>query len=186
MRGALIFTVLFVAGSAVPTLAQRGGGVPPGQMPPPGACRVWYEGRPPGQQPPPTNCDQAERVASRTRNARVIYGSAPRNNGRWERDRYPSRYPDYRGGYQNIAYRNGYEDGYEKGEEDARDNDRYDPIRHGRYRSADHGYEGRYGSKEQYKDVYRDGFRAGYDAGYRDWSGRRARTRTGGGVPWPF
>ena len=30
--------------------------IPPGHLPPPGACRIWYPGRPPGQQPPPTSC----------------------------------------------------------------------------------------------------------------------------------
>ena len=30
--------------------------IPPGHMPPPGQCRVWYPGRPPGHQPPPGNC----------------------------------------------------------------------------------------------------------------------------------
>lgn len=31
-------------------------GIPPGHLPPPGECRVWYPGRPPGQQPPPRRC----------------------------------------------------------------------------------------------------------------------------------
>jgi hypothetical protein len=30
--------------------------VPPGHLPPPGACRIWYPDRPPGQQPPPGPC----------------------------------------------------------------------------------------------------------------------------------
>lgn len=30
--------------------------VPPGHLPPPGQCRIWYPGRPPGQQPPPGDC----------------------------------------------------------------------------------------------------------------------------------
>jgi hypothetical protein len=38
--------------------------IPPGHLPPPGQCRVWYPGRPPGQQPPPTSCDQALREAA--------------------------------------------------------------------------------------------------------------------------
>lgn len=33
--------------------------IPPGHLPPPGECRVWYPGVPPGQQPPPTSCDRA-------------------------------------------------------------------------------------------------------------------------------
>jgi hypothetical protein len=35
--------------------------IPPGQMPPPGECRVWFPGRPPGQQPPPGNCSDLQR-----------------------------------------------------------------------------------------------------------------------------
>lgn len=36
----------------------EGGPVPPGHMPPPGECRIWYPGKPPGQQPPPGNCSR--------------------------------------------------------------------------------------------------------------------------------
>jgi hypothetical protein len=32
--------------------------IPPGKMPPPGSCRIWYPGRPAGQQPPPGRCDE--------------------------------------------------------------------------------------------------------------------------------
>lgn len=35
--------------------------VPPGHMPPPGECRIWYPDRPPGHQPPPGNCYELER-----------------------------------------------------------------------------------------------------------------------------
>jgi hypothetical protein len=156
-------------------------------MPPPGQCRVWYEGRPPGQQPRPTNCDDAERIASRSRDARVIYGNDVRRgndrvngNRRFPtaQDRFPNRYPATRGyGYDDAAYEKGYQDGHEKGRNAERDNDRYDPTRESWYRSADRGYNSRYGSKEQYKDVYREGFRAGYDDGYRglDQYGRNRR-----------
>jgi len=67
-----------------------------------------------------------------------------------------------------YASRNGYVDGYEKGVDDARDRRAFDPVRHRRYRSADHNYNGRYGPKVEYQNAYRQGFRAGYDAGYRE------------------
>lgn len=35
--------------------------IPPGQMPPPGKCRIWVPGKPPGQQPPPGDCYDLER-----------------------------------------------------------------------------------------------------------------------------
>ena len=38
-------------------------GVPPGHLPPPGMCRVWFPGRPPGHQPPPTHCGEARHEA---------------------------------------------------------------------------------------------------------------------------
>ncbi len=167
-------------------------GIPPGHMPAAGQCRVWYDGVPPGRQPAPTNCNQAERLASRSNNARVIYGDDRYNDrygtgrvyedGRYEerrgsngatgsvidilRNRYPDRYPNSNGRTSSVAYDNGYRDGLEKGREDVGDNDSFDPVRHTRYRSADHGYNSRYGTKEQYKLAYRDGFEAGYAQGY--------------------
>lgn len=38
-------------------------GIPPGQLPPPGQCRVWYPGEPPGHQPRPRSCARIERTA---------------------------------------------------------------------------------------------------------------------------
>ena len=83
-----IATVFILLGlTAAPAAAQgrsnRAAHVPPGHQPPPGACRVWYDGVPPGHQPAPTSCAQAERIASRARDARVIYGS---DGGRSDRD----------------------------------------------------------------------------------------------------
>jgi hypothetical protein len=37
--------------------------VPPGHLPPPGACRVWYPNKPPGHQPAPIDCPTAGAVA---------------------------------------------------------------------------------------------------------------------------
>ena len=59
--------------------------VPPGHLPPPGECRVWYDDRPPGHQPPPTDCASARLEARRT-GGRVISG------GRKDDRRYDDRY----------------------------------------------------------------------------------------------
>ena len=203
-------TVAFIAAFgmlAVPLGAQsrrNSQGIPPGQMPPEGQCRVWYDGVPPGRQPRATSCREAERIAARDRDARVIYGTnTDRRNGGWwgdDRDgraiprstpypypdRYPtSRYPNSRGTYRysSVAFDNGYNDGIDKGREDGRDRDSYDPNRHSRYRSADHGYEKRYGSKDEYKEVYREGFREGYNDAYRQSNTRRGSSSN---FPWPF
>lgn len=191
-------TLALAALIAIPVVADAQGrygrDIPRGQMPPAGRCRVWYDNRPAGQQPPPTSCNEAERIASRSRNARVIYGDSNRQrrdddwwgSNRDPRSSYPGRYPSRARVIQREAFDNGYNDGYDKGREDARDNDRYDPVRHSRYRSADRGYNSRFGSKDEYKDVYREGFRAGYDEGYRLGAYRRDDRRRDVGFPWPF
>jgi hypothetical protein len=155
-------------------------------------------------------------MAARDRYARVIYGddrgrdrrdnrSADRDDERWgggtDRDRaiprrtpsstYPSPDRDPNGrtryGYESVPFDNGYRDGFDKGLEDARDNDRFDPMRHSRYRSGDRGYDRRYGSKEEYKSVYREGFRSGYEEAYRDRGVYDADRRPSGSRwPWPF
>jgi hypothetical protein len=38
-------------------------GVPEGQLPPPGECKIWIPGRPAGQQRPPMKCADAFRRA---------------------------------------------------------------------------------------------------------------------------
>jgi hypothetical protein len=180
--------------------AQR---VPPGQLPPANLCRVWYNGQPAGRQPGPTSCREAENIASRTRNARVIYGENvyddrddrygddrrtypyPDNDRAVRRipgrnrapggvyDPYDPRYPNSSSRYGDTAFENGYRDGRAQGLEDGRDNDRFDAARHGRYRSADRGYIDTYGDKTRYKNAYRDGFQAGYEEGYREGLYRR-------------
>jgi hypothetical protein len=169
-------------------------------MPRAGQCRVWYDGLPPGRQPAPTNCDQAERLASRSRDARVIYGDdayATRNGDERYRDRTgASRYPDVYGNgntypnnrgnaYNSVPFQNGDRDGYEKGREDANRNNSYDPVRHSRYRSADNGYNSRYGTRDDYKLVYREGFEAGYERGYRELRGYGANRGSTGGFRLP-
>jgi hypothetical protein len=37
-------------------------GIPPGHLPAPGQCRVWFPGRPPGKQPRPGNCIKLEKT----------------------------------------------------------------------------------------------------------------------------
>jgi hypothetical protein len=191
-----VAAALALVGASAVSLGAQGSGwpqrIPPGQMPPPGQCRVWYDGVPPGQQPRVMSCRDAESIAARNRNARVIYGDDPYWGGRGRstprRSPYPNRgsYPG-RYYYGQAAFDQGYRDGYDKGREDADDRDRYEPERHGRYRSADHGYERRYGPKDQYKAVYRDGFLSGYSDGYRTY-GRYGsdRSRDGVWLPWPF
>jgi hypothetical protein len=159
----IVMTALAVSASTA-TAQGRGNGrsVPPGQMPPAGLCRVWYEGLPPGRQPAATDCRTAERIAARDRDARVVYGDNP--NARTGR-RLP-RAVARQGQSYDFAFDNGYRDGVEKGREDAGDRDVYDPSRHSRYRSADRGYESEYGSKDGYRSRYRHGFVEGYEAGY--------------------
>ena len=154
-------------------------GVPPGHLPPPGQCRVWYDGRPAGHQPSPMSCAAAERVARRDRAARVIYGGdrdsyyAERDRdrrGMWRvapRSRYPDRSYPYDDEARSIPYERGFKDGRDKGHHDRADDKRYDPTRHSRYRDADRGYERRCGDKDEYRETYREGFRAGYAEGYR-------------------
>jgi hypothetical protein len=50
---------LFIAGCAGVVIAEPYPShvrVPPGHLPPPGQCRVWFPDRPPGHQPPPGDC----------------------------------------------------------------------------------------------------------------------------------
>lgn len=203
MRRLGTLVVLFAL-AASPLYAQGRGrnnnsqGIPPGQLPPAGMCRVWYDGVPPGRQPRATDCNDAERVASRTNNARVIYGSNSTysNDPYYDRGGYGNNVPNrdrssgtvygnsnvygnrnvYGNGNvygnNNVAYQNGYQKGLEKGRSDGRDRDSFDPVRYKEYRNADNGYNSRYGSKDQYKLAYRDGFEAGYSQAYRAAGGR--------------
>lgn len=99
---------------------------------------------------------------SASRQDRRDEGSATRADRRDDgRDRRWAR------GYQEPATAQGYRDGYDKGQNDSRGGDRYDPVRHGDYKSADNGYERDYGSKDAYRNNYRVGFRQGYEDGYR-------------------
>jgi len=151
-------------------------GIPASSMPPPGACRVWYDGLQPSQQSPIVNCRDAERMVAGDRRARVIYGGVPdpTTNARWDREgaRYSERMQSLPiatatfSGFDRVSFENGYNDGLEQGREDARDRDGYDPARHSRFKNADHKYDKDSGSKDRYKAVFRNGFLDGYAAGY--------------------
>jgi hypothetical protein len=71
-----VVTVFAALAMAVPAMAQGRGrgnaGIPPGQRPAAGMCRIWIEGVPPGLQPAPTDCRTA--TARVPRNGQVIYG----------------------------------------------------------------------------------------------------------------
>jgi hypothetical protein len=152
-------------------------GVPPGQLPPADLCRVFYDGRAYGRQSSAINCRQAENIAARDRNARVIYGEdafAYRNNssGTWNRnDDWRYRDPRWNDGVydraRTPAYETGFRDGLQRGREDVSRRNSYDLNRHSWYRSADRGYENRYGARQDYERWYRDGFEAGYSQAYR-------------------
>ena len=90
------------------------------------------------------------------------------------------------GGYQynELAFRNGFTDGYEAGLRDGRNRDRFDPVREGRYRDGDRGYNRNYyGSRDIYRVRYRQAFIEGYEYGFND--GRRYDSRNyNNGRPW--
>jgi hypothetical protein len=97
-----------------------------------------------------------------TQGYREAYGRVTRgwNSGGWNN-----------GGYGSAAYgayQNGASDGYRKGLEDVDDREYPDARRHKWYRSGDHDYDDRYGSKEAYRVEYRRGFQEGYNRAYRD------------------
>lgn len=179
MRRAIL-TVALVGVTAAPAWAQNAGGhyrepneggrysaeaqgVPPGYLPPPGQCRVWYDGRPAGYQPAAVPCATAARVVTRDRAARVVYGG--------DRAGRSDPFTDRR----SAAFEQGFKDGREDGRDDRSDDERYDPTRHGRYQAADRSAEGRTGADAWDRDEYREGFRAGYAEGYSVMMTRRER-----------
>jgi hypothetical protein len=66
------------------------------------------------------------------------------------------------------ARQNGVTDGYKKGLDDVSDRKYPDVTRQKWYRSGDHDYDRRYGSKESYRIEYRRGFEEGYQRAYRE------------------
>jgi hypothetical protein len=82
----LTLGMVAAAALAAPLSAQgrNSVGIPPGQMPPAGMCRIWIDGVPPGHQPRPTDCVTAERNVPY--NGRVIYGANTRDGGKYGRN----------------------------------------------------------------------------------------------------
>jgi len=68
-----------------------------------------------------------------------------------------------------------FRDGYDAGLRDARAHRRFAPMLAAQYRSANHGYNRGWGSRDQFAIQYRAAFRDGYERGYDDI----ARSRTG-------
>ena len=177
-------------------------GIPPGHLPAAGQCRVWYDGVPPGRQPAPTSCDQAERRASRDRNARVIYGddryrSDDRyddryGNGRvYENDRRTgsrtptdvlreriqrNRYPN--GSYptsSGTTYNAAFDNGFRDGLEKGReDRGDNDSFDPVRHSWYRSGDRG-YNSRYGTRDNYKLAYRDGFEAGYEQAYGRVVR-----------
>ncbi len=129
---------------ATPMMAQGRGrntdGIPPGQRPSAGMCRVWIDGVPPGRQPAETDCATA---ASRVpRNGRVIYGAntqrmrdnlprtdLPRANlPRTERNARDARTENARRIYDQAARKNGVN----AGDRQKYDDEKADEVKHGK------------------------------------------------------
>jgi hypothetical protein len=93
--GGLLIGALIVPGARA--LADNDGHrhIPPGHLPPPGMCRIWYPGTPPGHQPPPGDC-------------RVLSRQVPRGAWLVGRDRTWD-YDDVRHGYFTRDYHDYYE-----------------------------------------------------------------------------
>lgn len=103
-RGDVYYTPAPRTRNRIPVRAIR---IPPGHLPPPGLCRLWYVGRPPGHQPPATSC--ARLFRSYRHPGVLILQGAPRfrdddawyrYDPRWDRE---SRY--YRDGRDGRYYR---------------------------------------------------------------------------------
>ena len=61
LRASLAGVLIALAGCVVyqepaPVYEPQPVHIPPGHLPPPGQCRIWYPDRPPGHQPPPGSC----------------------------------------------------------------------------------------------------------------------------------
>jgi hypothetical protein len=132
---------------------------------------VWYDNRSNGRQPAPTSCRQAETIAIRERNARVVYGE----DVFWNRDRngrygVNDRYGDGRGRDW---------DGYDNDRAVPRGSVRDPQISGGVVdRSGRYGRDGRFEGNPAFRNGYRDGLTKGredaedgdrYDVNRHSW-----------------
>lgn len=168
MRTAAVVVVL-IGLIAAPAAAQgrgkRAKNVPPGHLPPPGACRVWYDDRPAGHQPRPTSCREAERIAARDPYARVIYGGD--RDGRYRDGEYGDRAGGGGDRPRAVPRRDPY--GYPYPDRSPGP-DRYPPDSRNRYptRYPDR-YPGSGGGGYGYQSVpFDNGYRDGYEKGRED------------------
>jgi hypothetical protein len=87
---------------------------------------------------------------------------------------------DYRE-FERRAYDAGHRDGISHGEDDARHRRERRIDRDGEYRSADRGYRGEYGDRENYRRAFRQGYGVGYGEGFnRIERSERDRARDSG------
>jgi hypothetical protein len=84
----------------------------------------------------------------------------------YERDA-PTTGPRARTNELSAAVEIGFRDGYDEGLKDLHDHQSYDPVRSDKYRSGDHHYDRRYGTRDEFKREYRLGFEQGYERAYR-------------------
>jgi hypothetical protein len=71
----------------------------------------------------------------------------------------------------SAAFERGYREGVQRGADDARRGRSFELERDDVYRSADRGYNNRYGDREWYRNDFRRGFSLGYRSGYSNIRG---------------
>jgi len=82
----------------------------------------------------------------------------------------------YGNGYNNgaqVAQQYGYNDGLREGANDRATGHSFRPTNDTGYRLATNGYQGQFGSRDQYKQWYRQAYEQGYQQGYNGGGGRR-------------
>ncbi len=180
LRTAFMAGATLIAASAGAGAQMRGpANIPAGYQPPPGMCRVWYNGVAPGRQPAPTDCGTARSRV--TGNSFLVYGAqgTAQRNGR-----YDSR-GNGQGGWWGDQINNRRAN---DGRYDTRDNNgRYDGMSDKERRKRDkewrkahkaNGHDDRDDDHRDRNDDRRDGDRNGNNQG--TWNSRVGNGRTNG------